>query len=196
MTARADAYRPSAMRRAIALSRTSIANGNEPFAAVIVRDGVRIGEGMNQANELHDPTAHGEVQAIRDACRRLGRTDLSGAVLYTSCEPCALCLAAMAVAGIRRMHYAATLAECEGLFAGNDALGRSPATPVVIRAAAAAPCGEGILTSNQHMAAAALAVVAEWLAQRAASPSSSTRTISRAAGQKHRRNKLEGGARE
>ena len=84
------------MRRAIALSRRCmIDNGSAPFAALIVKGGVVVGEGVNNVVNHPDPSSHGEIEAIRDAARRLGRWDLSGRDLYTTCEPCELCGAAM-----------------------------------------------------------------------------------------------------
>jgi len=83
------------MRRAIALSRQGMAGGaGGPFGAVVALDGQVIAEGWNQVTSTNDPTAHAEVVAIRRACTALGRFDLRGAVLYTSCEPCPMCLAA------------------------------------------------------------------------------------------------------
>lgn len=76
-----------------------------PFGAVVVRDGQIIGEGWNRVLETNDPTAHAEIIAIRDACARLGTYDLGGAVLYTSCEPCPMCLAAIYWARIGHIHY-------------------------------------------------------------------------------------------
>ncbi len=84
----------SAMRRAIALSCAAVAAGGGPFGAVVVRDGVVLGEGQNRVVPDADPTAHAEVVALRAACAALGTHDLSGAVLYTSCEPCPMCLSA------------------------------------------------------------------------------------------------------
>ncbi len=91
MSASDDAF----MRRAIALSRRGM-EGNEggPFGAVVALDGRVVAEGWNQVTSTNDPTAHAEVVAIRRACAALGRFDLRGAVLYTSCEPCPMCLAA------------------------------------------------------------------------------------------------------
>ncbi len=83
------------MRRAIALSRQGMEGGaGGPFGAVVALDGQVIAEGWNQVTSTNDPTAHAEVVAIRRACTALGRFDLRGAVLYTSCEPCPMCLAA------------------------------------------------------------------------------------------------------
>lgn len=83
------------MRRAIALSRDNmLANRGGPFGAVIARDGEIVGEGWNQVTSTNDPTAHAEIVAIRAACRTIGDFRLTGCMLYTSCEPCPMCLAA------------------------------------------------------------------------------------------------------
>ena len=83
------------MRHAIALSRRAMeGDAGGPFGAIVVQDGKVVSEGWNQVTSTNDPTAHAEVVAIRRACSALGRFDLRGAVLYTSCEPCPMCLAA------------------------------------------------------------------------------------------------------
>jgi tRNA(Arg) A34 adenosine deaminase TadA len=82
--------------------------GGGPFGAVIVRDGELVGRGWNQVTRNLDPTAHAEVTAIRDACQLLQRFDLRGCELYTSCEPCPMCLAAIYWARIDRVYYAST----------------------------------------------------------------------------------------
>jgi guanine deaminase len=100
------------LRRAIALSlenATSARGG--PFGAVVVKDGRIIGEGANRVTDSRDPTAHAEVVAIRAACQALGTHDLKGAVIYTSCEPCPMCLAAVLWARIDRMVYACSRAD-------------------------------------------------------------------------------------
>jgi tRNA(Arg) A34 adenosine deaminase TadA len=91
------------MGLALAESHTAGAAGNMPVGAVIVRDGTAIGSGHNTVVSERDPTNHAEVAAIRDACRRLGTADLSGATLYTAMEPCPMCFWAIHVAGIRRV---------------------------------------------------------------------------------------------
>lgn len=97
------------LRHAIALAARHSADGvHGPFGAVVARDGEIVGEGWNQVVARHDPTAHAEVMAIRDACGHLGTHDLSGLVLYASCEPCPLCLAAAYWARISRVVYAAS----------------------------------------------------------------------------------------
>lgn len=94
------------MRRAIALSREGMDGGQGgPFGAVIVHGGRIVGEGQNRVTSSHDPTAHAEVVAIRAACAALGRFDLRGCVVYTSCEPCPMCLAALYWARVDRVYY-------------------------------------------------------------------------------------------
>lgn len=97
------------MREAIALSRSNMeANKGGPFGAVIVRDGEIVGRGGNQVTSSNDPTAHAEIVAIREACRTLGTFSLEGSVIYTSCEPCPMCLAAIYWARIEKIYYANT----------------------------------------------------------------------------------------
>jgi len=79
------------MRAALAEAERAMAAGNVPVGSLIVRDGAVIGVGQNRAVSECDPTAHAEVDAIRDACRKLGSTDLSGASCYTTMEPCPMC---------------------------------------------------------------------------------------------------------
>jgi guanine deaminase len=86
---------PEFLRRAIALATENVATGKGgPFAAVVARDGKILGEAANSVTATNDPTAHGEVNAIRAACKALGAFTLAGCELYTSCEPCPMCLAA------------------------------------------------------------------------------------------------------
>lgn len=93
------------MRRAIALADESVRRGGGPFGAIIVKDGVIIAEGSNSVTILNDPTAHAEVSAIREACRRLDTFHLDGCTIYTSCEPCPMCLGAIYWAGIKQIFY-------------------------------------------------------------------------------------------
>jgi len=95
------------MRRAIALSVEQARSGaGGPFGAVIVKDGRIIAEGANQVTIWHDPTAHAEIVAIRNACAALHDFSLAGCEIYTSCEPCPMCLAAIYWARLDRIHYA------------------------------------------------------------------------------------------
>lgn len=94
------------MRMAIELSKESVAKGGGPFGAVIVRDGQVIATGSNSVTILNDPTAHAEVSAIRAACQAVGGFNLKGCEIYSSCEPCPMCLSAIYWAGIDRIYYA------------------------------------------------------------------------------------------
>lgn len=95
------------LEKAVTLAVDSVANAGGPFGAVIVtRDG-RVVEGNNRVTQDHDPTAHAEVTAIRRACAELGTFDLSGAVLYSSCEPCPMCLASALWARVEAVYFAA-----------------------------------------------------------------------------------------
>ena len=94
------------MRRAIALATENVrTNAGGPFGAVIVKNGKIVGEGVNTVTATNDATAHAEVNAIRDACRKLGTFDLSDCELYTSCEPCPMCWAASYWAHIKTIYY-------------------------------------------------------------------------------------------
>lgn len=93
------------MRRAIQLSLESVKHGGGPFGAVIVKDGKIIAEAANRVTLDNDPTAHAEVNAIRQAARSLDRFDLSGCDVYTSCEPCPMCLGAIYWAHLDHIYY-------------------------------------------------------------------------------------------
>ncbi len=97
------------MREAIRLSRQKMrANQGGPFGAISVRNGKVVGRGWNQVTSSNDPTAHAEVTAIRDACKKLKRFQLDDCELYTSCEPCPMCLGAVYWARLDRVFYANT----------------------------------------------------------------------------------------
>ena len=93
------------MRKAIELSIENIHNGGGPFGAVIVKDGEIIATGVNRVTASCDPTAHAEVSAIRAAASKLGRFNLSGCEIYTSCEPCPMCLGAIYWAHLDKIYY-------------------------------------------------------------------------------------------
>ncbi len=93
------------MRRAIELSIENIKNGGGPFGAVIVKNGEIVAEGVNRVTCSCDPTAHAEVSAIRTAAKKLGTFDLSGHEIYTSCEPCPMCLGAIYWAHLDKIYY-------------------------------------------------------------------------------------------
>lgn len=94
------------MRKAIELSKTNIENNGGPFGAVIAKDGEIIATGVNRVTASCDPTAHAEVSAIRAAATRLGTFNLSGCEIYTSCEPCPMCLGAIYWARLDKIYYA------------------------------------------------------------------------------------------
>ena len=103
------AVKENFMQRAIDLSNFGMENNyGGPFGAVIVKDGKIIGEGFNKVINSNDPTAHAEVTAIREACQNINNFDLSGSAIYTSCEPCPMCLAAIYWANIDEIYYANT----------------------------------------------------------------------------------------
>ncbi len=100
------------MRRAIALATENVRSGRGgPFGTVIVRDDEILAEGVNLVTLTNDPTAHAEVNAIREACHKLGMFSLNNCTLFTSCEPCPMCLAAIYWARIDRIYYANTAAD-------------------------------------------------------------------------------------
>ena len=93
------------MKKAIELSEENVANGGGPFGAVIARDGEIIATGVNRVTANCDPTAHAEVSAIRAACQKLKTFDLSGCEIFSSCEPCPMCLGAIYWAHIDRLYF-------------------------------------------------------------------------------------------
>ena len=88
-------------------------NDGGPFGAVVVKDGIVIGRGDNRVLVNHDATAHAEITAIRDACKNLNNHDLSGSILYTTCYPCPMCLAAIIWANIKKVYYGNTKEDAE-----------------------------------------------------------------------------------
>lgn len=103
------------LKIAIEESLLSVQAGSSPFGAVIVKDGKIIAKAHNQVVLLNDPTAHAEVQCIRLACQTLKSFDLSGCTLYTSCEPCPMCLNAIKWANITQVYYAATRDDADAI---------------------------------------------------------------------------------
>jgi guanine deaminase len=125
-----DAQKAQWMKRAIELSRINMEKGiGGPFGAVIVKDGKIIGEGWNQVTSTNDPTAHAEVSAIRDACKNLKNFDLSGAEIYTSCEPCPMCLSAIYWARLNKIYFANTKDDAASIQFDDDFIYQQIATP-------------------------------------------------------------------
>lgn len=108
------------MRKAIRLASESVLNGGGPFGAVIVRDGEIIAGSSNSVTIDNDPTAHAEVNTIRQACQKLGTFDLSDCVIYTSCEPCPMCLGAIYWAHLKCVYYANTKADAADIDFDDD----------------------------------------------------------------------------
>ena len=96
------------MKRAIELSIKSVNNGGGPFGSVIVKGDKIIAEGSNKVTSNNDPTAHGEIVAVREACKKLNDFSLNGCELYSTCEPCPMCLSAIYWARIDKIYYANT----------------------------------------------------------------------------------------
>ena len=151
-------YDETFMRRAIALSERALREpGVGPFAALVVRDGVIVGEGLNRSRSRFDPTSHGEVEAIRDACGKLKTVDLSGCDLYTTCEPCTMCVATMLIAGIGRMYSGASMQQSRTIVARFRAIASDD-----LRREAGLPIGERRMPAEQKLAAEAMAVLEKW----------------------------------
>jgi len=144
------------LRRAIELSRVNMLAGvGGPFGAVIARDGRVLGEGWNQVTSSNDPTAHAEVVAIRTACRHLGDFRLTGATLYTSCEPCPMCLSAAYWARVSRIVYAGQRSDAAAAGFDDEFIYREIPAPPHARTIPAA----------QMLADEARAVFEEWTAK-------------------------------
>ncbi len=119
------------MREAIRLAHASMRSGaGGPFGAVVVKDGAILGRGWNQVTSTNDPTAHAEVMAVREACRTLGDFRLNEAVIYTSCEPCPMCLSAIYWARIERVFFAGTREDAAAVGFDDEMLFREVALPL------------------------------------------------------------------
>jgi len=141
------------MRRAVELSAQHMREGaGGPFGAVIVKNGKVIAEGWNRVTSTNDPTAHAEVTAIRDACKALGTFSLEGCDIYTSCEPCPMCLSAIYWARLDRIYFANTRQDAAAIGFDDEFLYREVPKPVETRS---------IPTVKLNMSEAA-AVFAEW----------------------------------
>lgn len=144
------------MRHAIALSRRGMEDGaGGPFGAVVVKHGQVVAEGWNQVTSTNDPTAHAEVVAIRRACAALGRFDLKGATLYTSCEPCPMCLAAAYWARLDAVVFGNAREEAAAIGFDDQFLYDEVAKPVAERS----------LPMRRLLAAEALEVFEAWAAK-------------------------------
>ena len=119
------------MREAIRLSIQMMRRGKGgPFGAVVVKGNKIVGRGCNQVTSANDPTAHAEIVAIREACRRLGTFQLDNCDLYTSCEPCPMCLAAIYWARVRSVFYGNTRQDAAKIAFDDDFIYRQVALPL------------------------------------------------------------------
>ena len=143
------------LREAIRLSRVRMRQGRGgPFGAVVARDGTIVARGWNAVTSASDPTAHAEIVAIRRACRKLGTFSLAGCVLYASCEPCPMCLAAAYWARVDRLVFAAT----------RDDAARAGFDDAFIYDQVPLPTAERSLATSQLLRLEAVAVFDAWLA--------------------------------
>jgi len=118
------------MARAIEIAIENVRSGRGgPFAAVVVKDGKIIAEGTNCVTRTNDPTAHAEVMAIREACKKLGTFELTGCDIYTSCEPCPMCLGAIYWARPARVYFACTAADAAKVGFDDDFIYREIVLP-------------------------------------------------------------------
>jgi guanine deaminase len=144
---------PKFMRAAIRLSIDMMRRGKGgPFGAVVVKRGKIVGRGCNEVTSSDDPTAHAEIVAIRDACRRLKTFDLGGCELYASCEPCPMCLSAIYWARIPRLFYGNTRKDAAKIAFDDDFIYREVALPIRKRK----------LVMKQLLRNEALKAFAEW----------------------------------
>ena len=122
------------IRQAIQLAEQGMTNGEGgPFGAVIVKDGEIVGKGNNKVTSTNDPTAHAEVTAIRDACKNLDTFQLDGCVLYTSCEPCPMCLGAIYWARPSRVVYACSRKDAADIGFDDDFIYQEIPLPILER---------------------------------------------------------------
>ena len=140
------------MQKAILLSEKNIENGGGPFGAVIVKDGKIVATGCNRVTCNNDPTAHAEVIAIRNACKKTGNFNLDGCEIYSSCEPCPMCLSAIYWARISKLYYGNTKKDAAKIGFDDsfiyDELEKSPA--------------ERTIPASQHLEKEAIVAFENW----------------------------------
>lgn len=141
------------MKKAIQLSKKYMHKGaGGPFGAVVVKNNQVIGSGWNKVTSSNDPTAHAEIEAIREAAKKVKNFDLSGAVIYTSCEPCPMCLAAIYWARIDKIFYANTRKDAAQIHFDDDHIYRE--IPKAIK--------KRKIPMKQTLRAEALKIFKEW----------------------------------
>ena len=141
------------MREAIRLSVQKMrGNHGGPFGAIVVKGNRIVGRGWNKVTSSNDPTAHAEVSAIRDACKRLKTFELDGCELYTSCEPCPMCLSAIYWARLKAVYYGNTRKDAARIAFDDDFIYREVALPISRRK----------ISMKQLLRSEALAAFKEW----------------------------------
>lgn len=141
------------MREAIGQSQSGMDhNEGGPFGAIVVKDGVVVGRGNNRVTSTNDPTAHAEIIAIRDACQRLGSYQLDGCVIYTSCEPCPMCLGAIYWARPQQVFFGCTREDAAKIGFDDDFIYEEMVLPV----------GERSIPMKQFLREEAHAVFEKW----------------------------------
>ena len=144
------------MRQAIGLSLSKMrGNHGGPFGAIVVKSGKIIGRGWNRVTSTNDPTAHAEVSAIREACKKLKTFQLDDCELYTSCEPCPMCLAAIYWARLKKVYYANTRKDAAKIAFDDEWIYQEVAAPISRRK----------IPMKQLLRQEALKVFAEWAAK-------------------------------
>ncbi|MGB0522483.1 MAG: nucleoside deaminase [Flammeovirgaceae bacterium] len=141
------------LRAAIALAKAGMESGNGgPFGAIVVRDDQIVGKGNNRVTSSNDPTAHAEVVAIRNACENLGTFQLNDCVIYSSCEPCPMCLGAIYWARPKRLVFASTREDAAAIGFDDDFIYKEIVLPIDQRA----------IETHQHTVSEATAVFQSW----------------------------------
>lgn len=135
------AYEEKYMKRATELSIKSIENGGGPFGAVIIKDGEIIAESSNSVTKDNDPTAHAEVNTIRKACKILNTFDLSGCEIYSSCEPCPMCLSAIYWAHIDTLYFGNTKQDAANIDFDDSFIYEELDLPIEKRSVKSTQCG-------------------------------------------------------
>ena len=148
------------MHQAIALALRNIHDGGGPFAALVVKNGAVVASGANRVTATNDPTAHAEMVAIREACKKLKTFQLDGCEIYTTCEPCPMCLGAIYWARPARVFYASTASDAAS--AGFD--------DAFIYDELQTPSGERRIPMTEMQRTEALVIFQEWLAKSEKTP--------------------------
>lgn len=158
-------YEQRLMDEVIRLSRKALQlPGTQPFGAIVTHDGVIVGRGLNHEIANNDPTAHGEVEAIRDACRHLGTNDLSDCAIYAIGEPCPMCTVAIRLAKISRVFYGASHKDAFDAYTGLSDTPYADIGVESLRVEAGASVEARSIPYDCHDAETCAAVYREWTA--------------------------------